>query len=178
MARVKALCEEGVDVLVLDSAHGHSKGIIDALKEIKSSFDVEVIAGNIATKEGAKALCEAGADAIKVGIGPGSICTTRVISGIGVPQATAVDICVKVANEYDVPVIADGGIKYSGDIAKALAIGASSIMAGSILAGTKESPGDLISFQGRQYKMYRGMGSIGAMKKGSSDRYFQEDSFS
>jgi IMP dehydrogenase len=176
MNRVMALCEAGVDVLVLDSAHGHSKGIINALKEIKSSFDVEVIAGNIATKEGAKALCEAGADAIKVGIGPGSICTTRVISGIGVPQATAVDICVKVANEYNVPVIADGGIKYSGDIAKALAIGASSIMAGSILAGTKESPGDLISFQGRQYKMYRGMGSIGAMKKGSSDRYFQEES--
>lgn len=176
MNRVQALCDIGVDVLVLDSAHGHSKGIIDALKEIKSSFDVEVIAGNIATSEAAKALCEAGADAIKVGIGPGSICTTRIISGIGYPQASAVDNCVKMAKDYDVPVIADGGIKYSGDIAKALAIGASSIMAGSILAGTKESPGDLISFQGRQYKMYRGMGSIGAMKKGSSDRYFQEDS--
>ncbi len=174
--RARALCKEGVDVLVLDSAHGDSKGIIDTLKEIKKSFDVEVIAGNIATKEGAKALCEAGADAIKVGIGPGSICTTRIISGIGVPQASAVDVCVKVANEYGVPVIADGGIKYSGDIAKALAIGASSIMAGSILAGTKESPGDLITLHGRQYKMYRGMGSIGAMKKGSSDRYFQENS--
>ena len=176
IARAEALYEAGADVLVLDSAHGHSKGIIDTLKKIKKTIDIEVIAGNIATKEATKDLCEAGADAIKVGIGPGSICTTRIVSGIGVPQASAVDICVQEASKYGIPVIADGGIKYSGDIAKALAIGATCIMVGSILAGTKESPGDLITLQGRQYKMYRGMGSIGAMKKGSSDRYFQEDS--
>jgi len=174
--RATALCEAGVDVLVLDSAHGHSKGIIDTLIKIKKVLDVEVIAGNIATKEGVKALYEAGADAIKVGIGPGSICTTRIVTGIGVPQATAVDECVQEAKKYDIPIIADGGIKYSGDVAKALAIGASSIMAGSILAGSEETPGELVSLQGGQYKMYRGMGSIGAMQKGSGDRYFQKNS--
>lgn len=172
--RAKALAEAGVDVLVLDSAHGHSQGIIDTLKRLKAELDVDVIAGNIATSEAAKALIEAGADAIKVGIGPGSICTTRIVAGVGVPQISAIDECAGVGHKYGVPVIADGGIKYSGDVAKALAVGASCIMAGSILAGTEESPGETIMYQGRQYKSYRGMGSIGAMTKGSTDRYFQE----
>ncbi len=172
--RAKALVEAGVDVLVLDSAHGHSKGIIDTLKEVKDKFEVDVVAGNIATAEAAEDLIKAGADAVKVGIGPGSICTTRIVAGVGVPQISAIEECVEVANEYDVPVIADGGIKYSGDVAKALAVGASSVMIGSLLAGTEESPGELVIFQGRQYKNYRGMGSIGAMQKGSTDRYFQE----
>ena len=174
MDRAKALVEAGVDVLVLDSAHGHSKGILDTVKAIKKKLDVEIIAGNVATGEAVKALVEAGADAVKVGIGPGSICTTRIVAGVGVPQISAIDECSEVGRRLGVPIVADGGIKYSGDIAKALAVGASSIMVGSLLAGTEESPGDMISYQGRQYKSYRGMGSIGAMTKGSTDRYFQE----
>jgi IMP dehydrogenase len=172
--RVKALVEAGVDVVVLDSAHGHSQGIIDTLKEIKANFDVDVIAGNIASGAAAKALIEAGADAVKVGIGPGSICTTRIVTGVGVPQMSAIDEVAQVANPLGVPVIADGGIRFSGDVAKALAVGASSIMLGSALAGTYEAPGEMILFNGRQFKEYRGMGSIGAMTKGSTDRYFQE----
>ncbi len=172
--RATALVEAGVDVIVLDSAHGHSQGIIDTLKEIKSKLDIDVIAGNIATGAAAKDLIEAGADAVKVGIGPGSICTTRIVAGVGVPQISAIDEVASVAREYDVPVIADGGIKYSGDIAKALAVGASSVMLGSALAGTYEAPGEMIIYNGRQFKEYRGMGSIGAMTKGSTDRYFQE----
>ncbi len=172
--RAKALVEAGVDVLVLDSAHGHSKGIIDTVKAIKDKFEIDVIAGNIATSEAAEDLIRAGADAIKVGIGPGSICTTRIVAGVGIPQISAIEECVEVADKYEIPVIADGGIKYSGDVAKALAVGASSVMIGSLLAGTEESPGELVIYQGRQYKNYRGMGSIGAMQKGSTDRYFQE----
>ncbi len=172
--RAKALVNAGADVLVLDSAHGHSKGILDTVKAIKESLKVDVIAGNIATAEAMEALIEAGADGVKVGIGPGSICTTRIVAGVGVPQISAIDECAAVARKHGVPVIADGGIKYSGDIAKALAVGASCVMVGSLLAGTEESPGETIMFQGRQYKSYRGMGSIGAMQKGSNDRYFQE----
>ncbi len=172
--RAKALVEAGVDVIVLDSAHGHSQGIIDTLKAIKAELDVDVIAGNIATGAAAADLIEAGADAVKVGIGPGSICTTRIVAGVGVPQISAIDEVAQVANPMGVPVIADGGIKYSGDIAKALAVGASSVMLGSALAGTYEAPGEMIIYNGRQFKEYRGMGSIGAMTKGSTDRYFQE----
>lgn len=172
--RAKALVDAGVDVIVIDSAHGHSKGIIDTLKEVKANFNVDVIAGNIANPAAVKDLAEAGADGIKVGIGPGSICTTRIVAGVGVPQISAIDDCASEAAKYGIPVIADGGLKYSGDVAKALAAGAACIMAGSLLAGCEESPGELITFQGRQYKVYRGMGSIGAMTKGSSDRYFQE----
>lgn len=172
--RAKALVDAGCDVLVLDSAHGHSKGILDTVKRIKETLEVDIIAGNIATAEAALALIEAGADGVKVGIGPGSICTTRIVAGVGVPQISAISECANAARKHGVPVIADGGIKYSGDIAKALAVGASCIMAGSLLAGTEESPGETIMFQGRQYKSYRGMGSIGAMQKGSNDRYFQE----
>ncbi|MBF7048332.1 IMP dehydrogenase [Campylobacter volucris] len=172
--RVRALVEAEADVIVMDSAHGHSKGIIDTLKAIKAEFEVDVIVGNVASAKAVKDLCEAGADAIKIGIGPGSICTTRIVSGVGVPQISAIDECAIEANKYGVPVIADGGIKYSGDIAKAIAAGASSVMIGSLLAGTDESPGELFTYQGRQYKSYRGMGSLGAMQKGSSDRYFQE----
>lgn len=172
--RASALVEAGVDVLVLDSAHGHSKNVINTLKEIKSKLDIDVIVGNVVTGEATKDLILAGADAIKVGIGPGSICTTRIVAGVGMPQVSAIDSCARVAKEYQIPIIADGGIKYSGDVAKALAVGASSVMIGSLLAGTEESPGDLVIFQGRQYKSYRGMGSIGAMQRGSSDRYFQE----
>jgi len=172
--RAKALVDAGVDVLVLDSAHGHSKGILDTVRKIKETMEVDVIAGNIATAEAVLALIEAGADAVKVGIGPGSICTTRIVAGVGVPQISAIDECAEAARPFGVPVIADGGIKYSGDIAKALAVGASCVMAGSLLAGTEEAPGETIMFQGRQYKSYRGMGSIGAMQKGSTDRYFQE----
>ncbi len=174
MDRAKALVEAGVDVIVLDSAHGHSQGIIDTLKAIKAELDVDVIAGNIATGAAAADLIEAGADAVKVGIGPGSICTTRIVAGVGVPQISAIDEVAQVANPMGVPVIADGGIKYSGDIAKALAVGASSVMLGSALAGTYEAPGEMIIYNGRQFKEYRGMGSIGAMTKGSTDRYFQE----
>ncbi len=172
--RAEALVKAGVDVLVLDSAHGHSKGIIDTVRELKVRFAVDVIAGNIATPEAARDLIEAGADAVKVGIGPGSICTTRIVAGVGVPQITAIMDTAREAAKYGVPVIADGGIKYSGDIAKAIAAGASSVMVGSLLAGTEESPGETIMYQGRKYKSYRGMGSIGAMQKGSNDRYFQE----
>jgi IMP dehydrogenase len=172
--RATALVKAGVDVIVLDSAHGHSQGIIDTLKEIKANLDVDVIAGNIASGAAAKDLIEAGADAVKVGIGPGSICTTRIVTGVGVPQISAIDEVAQVANPLGVPVIADGGIRFSGDVAKALAVGASSIMLGSALAGTYEAPGEMILFNGRQFKEYRGMGSIGAMTKGSTDRYFQE----
>ncbi|EAL3918478.1 IMP dehydrogenase [Campylobacter upsaliensis] len=175
MERVDALVGADVDVIVLDSAHGHSRGIIDSVKAIKAKYPkLEIIAGNVATAGATKALCEAGVDAIKVGIGPGSICTTRIVSGVGVPQISAIDECALEADKFGVPVIADGGIKYSGDIAKALAAGASSVMIGSLLAGTDESPGELFTYQGRQYKAYRGMGSLGAMQKGSSDRYFQQ----
>lgn len=172
--RATALVEAGVDVLVLDSAHGHSKGILDSVKEIKSKLKIDIIAGNVATSEGTKALIDAGADCVKVGIGPGSICTTRIVAGVGVPQISAIDECAQEGAKHGIPVIADGGIKYSGDVAKALAVGASSVMMGSALAGTDESPGELILFQGRKFKSYRGMGSIGAMTKGSTDRYFQE----
>ncbi|QCI28028.1 IMP dehydrogenase [Caminibacter pacificus] len=172
--RAAALVGAGVDVIVVDSAHGHSQGILDLVKAIKERFDVDVVAGNVATAEATRDLIKAGADAVKVGIGPGSICTTRIVAGVGVPQISAIDECAAEAKKHGVPVIADGGIKYSGDIAKALAVGASSVMIGSLLAGTEESPGETIMYQGRQYKSYRGMGSIGAMQKGSNDRYFQE----
>ncbi len=170
--RAYALVEAGVDVIVVDSAHGHSKNVIEAIRWLKSTFpNLEVIGGNVATSEGAQALIEAGADAIKVGVGPGSICTTRVVAGVGVPQLSAILECAKVTEKYDVPLIADGGIKYSGDITKALAAGASSVMIGNLFAGTDESPGEMILFQGRAYKVYRGMGSLGAMRKGAADRY-------
>ena len=172
--RAAALVGAGVDVIVVDSAHGHSQGILDVVKAIKERFDVDVVGGNVATAEATRALIEAGADAVKVGIGPGSICTTRIVAGVGVPQISAIDECAREGAKHGVPIIADGGIKYSGDIAKALAVGASSVMIGSLLAGTEESPGETIMYQGRQYKAYRGMGSIGAMTKGSNDRYFQE----
>lgn len=172
--RARALWEAGADVLVLDSAHGHSKNIIKTLESIKRDMDIDVVVGNVVTSEATQDLINAGADAIKVGIGPGSICTTRIVAGVGMPQISAVAGCAEVGQKAGVPIIADGGIKYSGDIAKALAVGASSVMVGSLLAGTEESPGDLLLYQGRQYKSYRGMGSIGAMTKGSSDRYFQE----
>ncbi|ANV97715.1 IMP dehydrogenase [Helicobacter enhydrae] len=172
--RARALYEAGVDVLVLDSAHGHSKNIIKTLESIKRDMQVDVIVGNVVTAQATSDLIQAGADAIKVGIGPGSICTTRIVAGVGMPQISAIAGCAEIGHKHNVPIIADGGIKYSGDIAKALAVGASSVMIGSLLAGTAESPGDLMIYQGRQYKSYRGMGSIGAMSKGSSDRYFQE----
>ncbi|PHS33794.1 MAG: IMP dehydrogenase [Sulfurovum sp.] len=174
LERAKALVEAGVDVIVLDSAHGHSQGIIDTVKLIKKELDVDVIAGNIATGAAAQDLIDAGADGVKVGIGPGSICTTRIVAGVGVPQISAIDEVAQVANKAGVPVIADGGIKYSGDVAKALAVGGSCVMLGSALAGTYEAPGEMILFNGRQFKEYRGMGSIGAMSQGSTDRYFQE----
>lgn len=174
--RVRALVEAGADVLVLDSAHGHSHNIIEGVKRVKALYpDVQLIAGNVATAEGTRALIEAGADCVKIGIGPGSICTTRVVAGIGVPQITAVYDAACVAKEYGVPVIADGGVKFSGDIAKAIAAGGSVVMLGSLLAGCEESPGDTEVYQGRQFKVYRGMGSLGAMAKGSKDRYFQEN---
>jgi IMP dehydrogenase len=172
--RAEMLVDAGVDVLVIDTAHGHSNGVINTLKELKKRVDVDIVAGNIATREGAEDLIASGADAIKVGIGPGSICTTRVIAGAGVPQLTAIMDCYRVAKEYSIPVIADGGIKYSGDIAKALAAGAHSVMIGSLFAGTDESPGEVILYQGRSYKVYRGMGSLGAMEQGARDRYAQE----
>ncbi len=175
-ARVEALVNAGVDVIAVDSAHGHAQAVVDSVPAIKRQFpEIELIAGNVATAEGAKTLAEAGADAIKVGVGPGSICTTRVVAGVGVPQITAVTECARVAKDYQVPIIADGGVKYSGDVVKALAAGAHSVMIGSIFAGTDESPGEMILYQGRSYKVYRGMGSLGAMKEGARDRYFQED---
>lgn len=172
--RARALVAVGVDVLVLDSAHGHSKGILDTVKAIKAEMDVQIIAGNVATAEATADLIACGADAVKVGIGPGSICTTRIVAGVGVPQISAIDECAAEGAKHGVPIIADGGIKYSGDVAKALAVGASAVMMGSALAGTEESPGDVILSHGRKFKTYRGMGSIGAMTKGSTDRYFQE----
>lgn len=176
MERVDALVKAKVDVITVDTAHGHSKGVLVAVKEIKAKYpELQVIAGNVATPEATKDLIEAGADCIKVGIGPGSICTTRVVAGVGVPQLTAVMDCVEEANKYGIPVIADGGIKYSGDIVKALAAGAKVAMMGSMLAGCEEAPGEMEIFQGRSYKVYRGMGSLGAMACGSKDRYFQED---
>ncbi len=172
----QALVDAGVDVIVVDSAHGHSQNVINAVKEIKSHFpDLQVIAGNVATAEGAEALIKAGADAIKVGVGPGSICTTRIVAGVGVPQLTAIHDCATVTEKYNLPLIADGGIKFSGDFTKAIGAGAHCIMAGSLFAGTDESPGELELYKGRQYKVYRGMGSLGAMKEGSKDRYFQDD---
>jgi IMP dehydrogenase len=175
-ARAESLIRQGVDLLVVDSAHGHSKNVIETVREIKRQrgWDIDVVAGNIATGEGAAALIDAGADAVKVGIGPGSICTTRVISGIGVPQVTAIAEAVAVAQERNIPVIADGGIRFSGDVTKALATGASAVMIGSLFAGLAESPGKMILFQGRTFKTYRGMGSMGAMVQGSSDRYRQK----
>ncbi|WP_353093131.1 IMP dehydrogenase [Tissierella praeacuta] len=176
MERVSALIKSKVDVIVLDTAHGHSKGVLEAVSKIKREYpNLQVIAGNVATAEATVDLIKHGADAVKVGIGPGSICTTRVVTGIGVPQITAVINCAKAAKEYDIPVIADGGIKYSGDITKAIAAGANVIMAGSLFAGTDESPGEEVLYEGRRYKEYRGMGSMGAMDSGSKDRYFQED---
>ncbi len=176
MERVEALRNAHVDVIVIDSAHGHSANVIRATREVKEAFpDLPVIAGNVATAEGTKALIEAGADAVKVGIGPGSICTTRVVAGIGVPQITAVIDCYEAARQYGIPIIADGGIQYSGDMTKALAAGANVCMMGSIFAGCDESPGDYELFQGRKFKVYRGMGSIAAMENGSKDRYFQTD---
>ena len=175
--RVAALVDVGVDVLVLDSAHGHSQNVIECVKRIKALYpDVQLIAGNVATADGTRALIEAGADCVKVGIGPGSICTTRVVAGTGVPQITAIYDAACAAAKYGIPIIADGGIKYSGDIAKALAAGANAVMLGSLLAGCEESPGGTEVYQGRQFKVYRGMGSLGAMSKGSKERYFQESS--
>lgn len=174
--RAEALVKAGIDVLVVDTAHGHHINIIKTVRQLRDAYpDLTIVAGNVATAEGTRELIEAGASAVKVGIGPGSICTTRVVAGIGVPQITAIYDCATVAREYNVPIIADGGIKYSGDITKALAAGASAVMLGSLFAGTEESPGESEIFQGRRYKSYRGMGSIGAMKEGSKDRYFQEN---
>ena len=174
--RIDALVAAKVDVVVIDTAHGHSTGVLHTLKEIKKAYPyLPVIAGNVATADATEALIECGVDAVKVGIGPGSICTTRIIAGIGVPQITAVYECAQVAQRFGIPIIADGGIKYSGDMAKAIAAGGNVCMIGNILAGTEESPGETIIYQGRSYKVYRGMGSMGAMEKGSKDRYFQED---
>lgn len=172
--RARALVEAGVDVIVLDSAHGHSINVLKTIEMIKKELVVDIIAGNIVTKQATKDLINAGADGVKVGIGPGSICTTRIVAGVGMPQITAILDCASEARKHNVPIIADGGIKYSGDVAKAIALGASSVMIGSMFAGCEETPGDLMIYQGRQYKSYRGMGSIGAMTSGSSDRYFQE----
>lgn len=175
LERVQALKDAGVDVISIDTAHGHSKGVIDALKKIKQTFQgLDVIVGNVASAAGAKALAEAGADGIKVGVGPGSICTTRVIAGVGMPQLSAVYEAAKGVAEYDVPIVADGGIRFSGDLVKAIAAGASTIMVGSVLAGTDESPGETIIYEGRKFKYYRGMGSLEAMEAGSKDRYFQD----
>ncbi|TKJ32398.1 MAG: IMP dehydrogenase [Planctomycetes bacterium B3_Pla] len=174
--RVEALIAADVDIIVVDTAHGHSQNVIDTVKKIKSHHDIDVIAGNIATSEAAEDLIEAGANAIKIGIGPGAICTTRIISGVGVPQVSAIINCAGVAQKHDIPVIADGGIKQSGDITKAIAAGASSVMIGSLFAGLKESPGQLVIYKGRQFKEYRGMGSLGAMVKGSAERYSQSSS--
>ncbi|NSL52344.1 IMP dehydrogenase [Calidifontibacillus erzurumensis] len=176
MLRVEALVKAGVDVIVVDTAHGHSEGVINKVREIRAAYpDLNIIAGNVATGEATRDLIEAGANIIKVGIGPGSICTTRVVAGVGVPQITAIYDCATEARKYGVPIIGDGGIKYSGDIVKAIAAGANAVMLGSIFAGTTESPGETEIYQGRRFKVYRGMGSVGAMERGSKDRYFQED---
>jgi IMP dehydrogenase len=176
LARAEALVAEDVDVLVVDTSHGHSQGVVEAVRELKGRYDVAVIAGNVATAEGTRALVEAGADAVKIGMGPGTICTTRVVAGIGVPQVTAVYDCAQAAARDDVPLISDGGIQFSGDVAKAIAAGADTVMIGGLLAGTDESPGEVVFHQGEQFKEYRGMGSVGAMRERySSDRYFQED---
>src|SRR5437868_8780578 len=172
--RVAALVEAGADVIVVDTAHGHAQGVLDRVKWIKSNFKVEVIGGNVGTGEGAKALVDHGADGVKVGIGPGSICTTRIVAGVGVPQITAIQNVAEALEKVGVPLIADGGVRYSGDIAKAIAAGAHVVMLGSLFAGTDESPGDIELYQGRSYKAYRGMGSLGAMQKGAADRYFQD----
>ena len=178
LARAAALRSAGVDVIVIDSAHGHSHNVVEAVKAIRAELDgLQVIAGNVATAEGAQALIKAGADGIKVGVGPGSICTTRIVAGVGVPQVSAIIECARVARANGIPIVADGGVKYSGDIVKALAAGGDSVMIGSLFAGTDESPGETILYQGRSYKVYRGMGSLGAMREGSKDRYFQDDVF-
>ena len=171
--RVASLIERGVDLLVVDSAHGHSKNVAETLKRIKREWDIDVVVGNVATAEGCKALIDAGADAVKVGIGPGSICTTRIVSGVGVPQITAISEAAKIADDADIPIIADGGVRYSGDVTKAIAAGASAVMIGGMFAGLEESPGERILYQGRIFKIYRGMGSLGAMVQGSSERYRQ-----
>ncbi|MEN1966519.1 IMP dehydrogenase [Lentibacillus sp. N15] len=177
MKRIEKLVEAGVDAIVIDTAHGHSMGVIDQIRKIREAYpDIDIIAGNVATAEATKDLIEAGVTTVKVGIGPGSICTTRVVAGVGVPQITAVHDCAQMAEQYGVAVIADGGIKYSGDVVKAIAAGAHAVMLGSMFAGVSESPGETEIFQGRRYKVYRGMGSVGAMKAGSKDRYFQESS--
>jgi len=176
MQRVDALLTAGADALVIDTSHGHSKNVIDAIQKIKNSFpQCQLVAGNVATEAGAKALIDAGSDAVKIGIGPGSICTTRIVAGVGVPQLTAIQNCREISKSTGVPIIADGGIKFSGDVSKAIGAGADSVMLGSLLAGTEESPGEIVIYQGRSYKAYRGMGSVEAMKKGSSDRYYQKD---
>ena len=176
MERIDALINAKVDVITVDTAHGHSKNVLETIKSIRKKYpDLQLIAGNVATAEATQDLIKAGVSAVKVGIGPGSICTTRVIAGIGVPQITAVMECARAAKPHNIPIIADGGIKFSGDITKAIAAGASCVMLGSLLAGTDESPGDTELYQGRRFKVYRGMGSIAAMEKGSKDRYFQED---
>ena len=178
LPRVTAVRGAGVDIVVVDSAHGHSRNVLEAVKTIKAEFaDLQLIAGNVATAEGAEALIKAGADGIKVGVGPGSICTTRIVAGVGVPQVSAIIECARVARAMGIPLIADGGVKYSGDVVKAMAVGADCVMIGSLFAGTDESPGETILYQGRSYKVYRGMGSLGAMREGSRDRYFQDDVF-
>jgi IMP dehydrogenase len=175
-ARVQALLNAGCDVICIDTSHGHSRGVLDAVRDTKKNFPAcEVIAGNVATFEGAEALIKAGVDAVKIGVGPGSICTTRIVAGIGVPQMTAIMECARASAQYGIPIIADGGIKYSGDITKALGAGAHCVMIGGLFAGTEESPGETVLFQGRSYKVYRGMGSLEAMKEGSRDRYMQDD---
>jgi IMP dehydrogenase len=174
-SRIEALLRVGADVIVIDTAHGHSQAVLDATQASKREFpQIELVAGNVATGEGARDLIKAGADGIKVGVGPGSICTTRVIAGVGIPQVTAIMSCARECHKHDVPLIADGGIKFSGDVTKAIAAGAHSVMIGSLFAGTEESPGETVIFQGRSYKVYRGMGSIEAMKEGSKDRYGQQ----
>ena len=176
MERAASLVKAGVDLIVVDTAHGHSVGVLKTVSALKKAFpDKGIIAGNVATGEATRALINAGADAVKVGVGPGSICTTRVIAGIGVPQITAIYDCANAAKDYQIPIIADGGIKYSGDVVKAIGAGADVVMIGSLFAGTEESPGDIEIYQGRSFKVYRGMGSIAAMKEGSKDRYFQDD---